>query len=135
MLAVVSHLMRTSTPDFFRTLSEHELSLTQVKMLNQLDRPDCDMPLTELAETLSLSLPAVSRAIDGLHQRGYVARHEDDRDRRVKRVRVTASGRRVLKRLMELRLHMLEDFTSTLSEEERAALIAALAPLVERVGR
>jgi DNA-binding MarR family transcriptional regulator len=135
MLTVVTHLMRASTPEFFRALSEHELSLTQVKMLNQLDRPGCDMPLTELAATLSLSLPTVSRAIDDLHQRGYVEREEDERDRRVKRVRVTAAGRRVLKRLVELRLNMLEGFTATLSEEERAALIAALAPLVERVGR
>jgi DNA-binding MarR family transcriptional regulator len=135
MFTVVTHLIRTSTPEFFRALSEHELSLTQVKLLHQVDRPECDMPLTELAETLSLSLPAVSRAIEDLHQRGYVERHEDERDRRVKRVRITAAGRRVLKQLVELRLHMLEGFTATLTEEERAALIAALAPLVERVGR
>jgi DNA-binding MarR family transcriptional regulator len=136
MLALVGHLMRSSTPDFFRALSEHELSLTQVKMLHQLDRPDCDpLPLTELAETLSLSLPAVSRAIEALQQRGYVERREDDRDRRVKRVRITASGRRVLTRLMEIRLKMLERFAATLSDEERRDLSAALAPIVERVRR
>ena len=135
MLALIGHLMRSSTPDFFRALSEHELSLTQVKMLHELDRPDCDLPLTELAETLSLSLPAVSRAIEALQQRGYVERREDDRDRRVKRVRITAAGRRVLKRLMEIRLNMLERFAATLSDDERRDLAAALVPIVERVRR
>ena len=135
MLALVGHLMRSSTPDMFRALSEHELSLTQVKMLHELDRPDCDLPLTELASTLSLSLPAVSRAIEALQRRGYVERREDDRDRRVKRVRITAAGRRVLEQLMEIRLHMLERFAATLSEEERDHLASALGPVVERVRR
>lgn len=135
MLDLVGHLMRTSTPDFFRALSEHELTLTQVKMLHQLDRPDCDLPLTELAATLSLSLPAVSRAIDALQERGYVERREDEHDRRMRRVRITAAGRRVLKRLMEIRLNMLERFAATLSDDERRDLAAALAPVVERVRR
>ena len=135
MLTLVGHLMRSSTPDFFRALSEHELSLTQVKMLHQLNEPDSDLQLTELAETLSLSVPAVSRAIDALEQRGYVERRADDRDRRVKRVRITASGRRVLARLMEIRLNMLERFAATLSDEERADLAAALEPVVARVRR
>ncbi|HVE67069.1 MAG TPA: MarR family transcriptional regulator [Solirubrobacteraceae bacterium] len=135
MLALVGHLMRTSTPDFFRALSEHELTLTQVKMLHQLAEPDCELPQSDLAETLSLSLPAVSRAIDGLQERGYVARHEDDQDRRVKRVTITAEGRRVLERLTEIRLNMLERFAATLSDAERADLAAALAPVVERVRR
>jgi DNA-binding MarR family transcriptional regulator len=135
MLALVGHLMRTSTPDFFRALSEHELTLTQVKMLHQLDEPDAELPLSELAEMLSLSLPAVSRAIDGLQQRGYVERREDDHDRRVKRVSITAAGRRVLSRLMEIRLNMLERFAATLTDEERRDLATALAPIVERVRR
>ena len=145
MLDLVGHLMRTSTPDFFRALSEHELTLTQVKMLHELDgrgrtldlpdRPDCDLPLTELAATLSLSLPAISRAIDALQERGYVERREDEHDRRMRRVRITAAGRRVLKRLMEIRLNMLERFAATLSDDERRDLAAALAPVVERVRR
>jgi DNA-binding MarR family transcriptional regulator len=133
MLDLVGYLMRSSTPDFFRALSEHELTLTQVKMLHELDRPECDLPLTELAATLSLSLPAVSRAIDALLDRGYVERREDEHDRRMRRVRITAGGRRVLKRLMEIRLNMLERFAATLSDDERRDLAAALAPIVERI--
>jgi DNA-binding MarR family transcriptional regulator len=133
MLPLVGYLMRSSTPDFFRALSEHELTLTQVKMLHELDRPECDLPLTELAATLSLSLPAVSRAIDALLDRGYVERREDEHDRRMRRVRITAGGRRVLKRLMEIRLNMLERFAATLSDDERRDLAAALAPIVERI--
>ncbi|MDQ4041200.1 MAG: MarR family transcriptional regulator [Actinomycetota bacterium] len=135
LLVVIRHLMRESTPEFFRALGDLELSVTQAKMLHELEERGADLPLTELAELLSLSLPAVSRAIEVLQQRGYVVRREDDQDRRVKRVRITPAGRRVLERLMRIRLKMLERFTSTLSEDERADLVRALGPLVEKAHR
>jgi DNA-binding MarR family transcriptional regulator len=135
MLGLVGYLMRSSTPDFFRALSEHELTFTQVKLLNELDRPECYLAQTELAANLALSLPAVSRAVDGLEARGYVERREDEHDRRMKRVRVTAAGRRVLRRLTETRLKLLERFAATLSDDERRDLAAALVPIGERVRR
>jgi DNA-binding MarR family transcriptional regulator len=135
MLGLVGHLMRSSTPDFLRALSEHELTFTQVKMLHELDQPDGDLAQSELGATLSLSLPAVSRAVDGLEARGYVERREDEHDRRMKRVRVTPAGRRVLGRLMDIRMNMLERFAETMSDDERRDLAAALAPVVERVRR
>jgi DNA-binding MarR family transcriptional regulator len=132
LYTLFAYLFGTSTPDFFRALSELDVSLTQVKLLHALDKPEADHALTDLAEEMSFSLPAASRAIDALHQRGLVDRREDERDRRMKRVRITAKGRDVLRRLNEVRVALLEQFTDTMTDAQRRRLLAALSPLVGR---
>jgi DNA-binding MarR family transcriptional regulator len=132
LFSFLGYLLRSTTPDMFRALGELDISLTQVKLLHALDDPDGEPSLKDLAECLSLSLPAASRAIDALHQRGYVDRREDEHDRRVKRVRITAVGAGALRRLNETRLAQLEEFAATMSGAERRRLAAALAPLVAR---
>jgi DNA-binding MarR family transcriptional regulator len=132
LFSFLGYLLRSTTPDMFRALGELDLTLTQVKLLHALDDPECELSLKDLAERLSLSLPTASRAIDGLHQRGYVARREDEHDRRMKRVRITAAGTGALRRLNQVRLAQLEEFAATMSAAERRRLAAALAPLVAR---
>jgi DNA-binding MarR family transcriptional regulator len=132
LFAVLGYLLRSTAPDMFRTLGELGLSLTQVKLLHALDDPERELSLKDLAECLSFSLPAASRAIDGLHQRGYVHRREDEHDRRMKRVRMTAAGTRALNRLNRTRLAHLEEFAATMTPAERRRLVAALAPLLAR---
>jgi DNA-binding MarR family transcriptional regulator len=132
LFAVVAYLLKSSTPDVFRAMGELELSMTQCKLLWVLEDADEELALKELGDRLGLSLPATSRAIDGLHQRGYVERRENERDRRMKGVRINEAGRDVLRRLGELRLARLEQFAATMSEAERRRLAAALSPLVAR---
>ena len=62
-----------------------------------------------LAESLGVSLPAMSRAVDGLFERGFVGREEDPADRRMKRVRLTDAGRTVPQALNEARLSALQE--------------------------
>jgi DNA-binding MarR family transcriptional regulator len=132
LFSVLGYLVKTTTPDLFRALGELELSLTQVKLLHCLDGGDRELALTDLAENLSLSLPAASRAIDALHQRGYVHRREDEHDRRIKRVRIAEAGTDALRRLNQTRLAQLEEFAATMTEAERRRLAGALASLLER---
>ena len=79
-----------------------------------------------------ISLPAASRTVDDLLRRGFVERHEDIDDRRMKRVSLTDNGRSVIRRLNAARLSGLEQFTQTLTEAERRKLSAALSKLLER---
>jgi DNA-binding MarR family transcriptional regulator len=132
LFSVLGYLVKTTTPDMFRALGELELSMTQVKLLHCLDGEDSELALSDLAENLSLSLPAASRAIEALHQRGYVERREDDHDRRMRRVRITDAGTAALRRLNHMRLAQLEDFAATMTEAERRRLTGALASLLER---
>jgi DNA-binding MarR family transcriptional regulator len=132
LFAILGYLLRTTTPDMFRALGELDLSMTQVKLLYALDDPERELSLKDLGEELNLSLPAASRAIDALHQRGYVDRREDEQDRRMKRVRITPAGTGAIAQLNRTRLAQLEEFAATMSEAERRRLAGALAFLLER---
>ena len=95
-------------------------------------RPE-PLPQSALSETLGLSGPAISRAVDGLFQRGEVKRAEDPRDRRSKLLTVSARGRRSLDRLIAIRLAAIKRFVAELTEEERTALSAGIAPIARRL--
>ena len=132
MYTLFAYLFSRSTPDFFRALSEADVTLTQVKLLHVLDRPDADHALKDLAEEMSFSLAGASRSIDALHQRGLVERREDEHDRRVKRVRITPEGQELLRNLNEMRVALLQQFVDDIPADQRRALLDALSPIVER---
>jgi DNA-binding MarR family transcriptional regulator len=132
IVTLFSYLFSNSTPDFFRALSEADVTLTQVKLMHVLDKPDADHTLKDLAEEMSFSLAGASRSIDALHQRGLVERREDEHDRRMKRVSITPDGQELLRRLNEMRVALLAQFVQTIPDSQRRQLLDALSPIVER---
>jgi DNA-binding MarR family transcriptional regulator len=108
--------------------------MTQVKMLMFLEEPG-ELSVKEIATAMNLSLPAASRAIDGLAQRGLVARRESETDRRMKLVSLRPGGQQIGAAIAASRLATYETFAADLSEEERSTLHAALLPIVERIRR
>jgi DNA-binding MarR family transcriptional regulator len=108
------------------------LSLSQIKCLQLLDDADRPLSLKAIGDRLGLSLPAASRAVDGLVKRHFVTRQEDPLDRRRKRVLVTEKGRRTFEELMALRVAGLRDFLERLAPGEREALADGLRPLACR---
>jgi DNA-binding MarR family transcriptional regulator len=131
VLAFLGYAQKSSGEDFFRMVGELELSLSQLKLLMVLSRFG-EQPLKDLAEKLSLSLPAASRAVDGLHRRDMVVRREDDEDRRQKRIAITDTGEAIVERLSAARLAGIETFIATLTTDEQENLARALAPIVAR---
>lgn len=123
---------RTSSGDFFRTVDELELSLTQMKALHVLaDREE--RSVKELGEALSLSFPAASRAVDGLVRRGLLERRECLEDRRARLVQLSPEGADAVRRMAEARLAGMTEFVDTLQEADRKALSRALAPILKRI--
>jgi DNA-binding MarR family transcriptional regulator len=132
MYALASYLMRTANLGTFNAIAELELSFTQIKTLCALE-PDAEgTSVKALADSLGLSLPATSRAVDGLYERGLVRREEDAEDRRMKRVRLTDAGRKVPLALNEARLSALAELISSLGDEEAASLAQALELILAR---
>ncbi|HEY1510870.1 MAG TPA: MarR family transcriptional regulator [Solirubrobacteraceae bacterium] len=132
LYALVVHLHKNCNADLFEAVGALELSLTQIKLLHHLDDVPSELTLKEAAERVHVSLPAASRMVDDLVRRGFVVRHEDAEDRRMKRVRLTEAGGAVIRRLNAARLTGLEQFTSTLTETERERLAEALSTLLQR---
>jgi DNA-binding MarR family transcriptional regulator len=134
MGVLTSHLNRCGSPDFIRFMADVDLSFTQVKMLMLLEDRG-EQSVKDVADALHLSLPAASRAIDGLAQRGLIDRRESESDRRSKIVSLRPGGRQIGEALIATRQQTYEDFASELSDDERSALHAALLPIVERIRR
>ncbi len=105
MYALAAYLLRDGrTSGTFNAIAELDLSFTQIKALCALELDGEERSVKALAESLGVSLPAMSRAVDGLFERGLVEREEDPADRRMKRVRLTSAGRKVPVALNEARL-------------------------------
>jgi len=125
---------RDSSPEMFRIIAEHELSFTQMKALHILDRGQ-SASVKELADQLAISLPAMSRSVDGLVQRGFVERTESAADRRARLLALLPKGRALVNRLSDARTKVLTSFAAQLTDDERTALHDALLPVVERTRR
>jgi DNA-binding MarR family transcriptional regulator len=132
MFALASYLMRTANVGTFNAIAELDLSFTQIKALCALEADGEERSVKALAESLGVSLPAMSRAVDSLFERGFVEREEDPEDRRMKRVRLTEAGRTVPRALNEARLSALQELLSSLGEEEADALEHALSLILGR---
>jgi DNA-binding MarR family transcriptional regulator len=132
LYALVAHLHKHCNSDLFEAVGALELSLTQIKLLHHLEDSSHELTLKEGAELVHVSLPAASRMVDDLVNRGYVERHEDADDRRMKRVSLTDEGRSVISRLNAARLIGLERFVQGLGGGERRVLAQALAKLLAR---
>jgi DNA-binding MarR family transcriptional regulator len=132
LYAIVVYLHKNCNNDLFEAVGALELTLTQIKLLHQLEDSSRVLTLKEAAELVHISLPAASRTVDDLVRRGFTERHEDLDDRRMKRVSLTDNGRAVIRRLNAARLNGLEQFAQNLTDTERAGLSKALSLLLER---
>jgi DNA-binding MarR family transcriptional regulator len=132
MYALASYLMRTANLGTFNTIAELDLSFTQLKSLCALEMDGEERSVKALAETLGVSLPAMSRAVDGLFERGLVDRKEDPSDRRMKQVCITEAGRKAPQALNEARLSALQELIGSLADDEARALSDALELILER---
>jgi DNA-binding MarR family transcriptional regulator len=132
MYALASYLMRSANVGTFNAIGELDLSVTQLKLLCALDAGGEERSVKALAETMGVSLPTMSRAVDGLFERGFVLRDEDPVDRRMKRVRLTDAGRRVPLALNEARLSALQELIGSLGDAEAGALEHALVLILKQ---
>ncbi len=132
MYALAAYMMRSANVGTFNAIAELDLSFTQIKALCALESDGQERSVKALADSLGVSLPAMSRAVDGLYERGLVGREEDKNDRRMKRVRLTTTGARVPLALNEARLSALQELIGSLTDEEADAMESALGLILAR---
>src|SRR5712692_535508 len=77
------------------TFEDFDYSLPQVASLLLLDEEE-EKTIKQVAEWLGRSPSTTSRLLDYLVVRGMITRREDERDRRMKRVAITAQGRAMI---------------------------------------
>ena len=131
----MKHLLMTTGRDFFAELEKAGVSVTQAKTLMFLIEAEKRISVKALSDLMGLSLPGVSRAIDGLVQRGEVSREEDPSDRRSKLLSITPHGRRTYERLLATRVAGVRRFVDELNPEEQEALARGLSAVAGRLHR
>jgi DNA-binding MarR family transcriptional regulator len=104
--------------------------MTQLKILHILDSSGKELTPSELAQFVGLSPAATGRAVDAMARAGLVSRRDDESDRRVKRLALTAVGSDAVTRITSARLQGLTRIVEGLGPNERMALSKALAPLL-----
>lgn len=113
---------------------EHGLSFIQLKAMIELSTVEsASAPcIQDVAEELGVSMPALSRAFDGLVQKDLISRSEDPDDRRRKRIGLTAAGKEIVNEFIYSRTEGALRFSASLDPAERKALDQAVGMLLER---
>jgi DNA-binding MarR family transcriptional regulator len=133
--ALMRHVFLYDRGNQLRVLEDSGLTTTQLKAMLELGGlGDCPptWQVSDLAELLGSSLPAMSRAVEGLVKKGLATRVEDPTDRRVRVVRITEDGTLLVDKLTTVKRNGLEAFASTLTAGQRRKLDAAVESLMDR---
>jgi DNA-binding MarR family transcriptional regulator len=135
LIALLRHLFLYDRGNMLRLIEESGLSMTQTKALLELGglgeaAEPCQV--SDLAETFGVSVPSMSRAVDGLVKQHLATRVEDPEDRRVRRVEITEKGKKLVETLVVVRQAGMEAFAASLSAEQRHRLDAAVDSLMDR---
>jgi DNA-binding MarR family transcriptional regulator len=133
--ALLRHLFLYDRGNMLRVIEESGLSMTQCKAvleLGGLGEARQTRQVSDLAETLGVSAPSMSRAVDGLVKKRLATRVEDAEDRRVKRVAITDRGKQLVDTLLVVRQAGIEAFAAGLTAAQRRKLDAAVDSLMDR---
>ena len=109
------------------------VTVGQVALLAAI-REEPGVGVRGLAMRERMSAPALSGYVDRLEAAGLVVRGPVEGDRRRVGLRLTDSGRRLLRSTRRLRTAWLAERVRGLSDEQLAALEAALEPLAMLAG-
>jgi DNA-binding MarR family transcriptional regulator len=135
LTALIRHVFRYDRGNQLRVIEDSGLSLTQCKALLELGglgREAHAWQVSDLAELFGVSVPSMSRAIDGLVKKELATRVEDPDDRRARQVAITDAGKALVETLVTVRQAGVESFTATLSAAQRRKLDAAVEALMDR---
>jgi len=133
--ALLRHLFLYDRGNLLRVIEESGLSMTQSKALLELGGLGEETEarqVTDLAEALGVSVPSMSRAVDGLVRKRLASRVEDPLDRRVRRIEITARGKKLVEALVVVRQAGMETFAASLTAAQRRKLDAAVDALMDR---
>ncbi len=119
--------MRVTRAHFERKMVELGVPAPVAQLLISLGASE-PVTMSELAEALRLEPPTITGIVNTLEEQGYVTRGPHPRDRRLRVVRVTPSGRTLQRRLWN---HLLSDFPplAALDPPQQAQLVDLLERL------
>jgi DNA-binding MarR family transcriptional regulator len=105
----------------------HDLSAEQFHILRHIHKGAGSV--SQLAQVKGISRPAVSQAVNGLVDRGLVARSQEAQDRRYVHLRLTDTGRSVLDEVFSATRDWMSSQLSSLTDAEIEQVLTGLSLL------
>ena len=101
------------------------LTTAQIKLLTCFGDKDLHT-MTELSTSLAVSMPTMTAMVDRLEAANMVKRERDRVDRRVVQVRLTAAGKKELKKLIHIRKSEMEKILMNLDQKEMETFLGSI---------
>ena len=127
VLEVVPLVMRAIRAEMRRQRTA-DLSVPQFRTLAFIDR-NVDASLSDVAEHIGLTLPSMSKIVDGLVSRKLVTRQTAPEDRRRMTLTLTGRGQAALQASREATRACLAEDLAALTERERETIKQAMCSL------
>lgn len=123
---IIKEFARRQTNDLYKG----KITLPQFLILDFLAREN-EPKMTALAHFMHVTTAAMTGIIDRLVRDGYVLRGHDSKDRRIVKIRLTAKGAELVKKVYKQRRQMIIDIFGRISEADRQDYLRILKQIKE----
>ncbi len=105
--------------------SNSDMHMGQLHCLGLVQEQD-GITMKEIATMLQIASPSATSFVDRLVQLGYVLRKQDQKNRKLVRLTITTSGKRILKEKMAGKKKMFQGLLRALSKKDQQTLLTIL---------
>jgi len=113
----------------FDLLREKHLTMIQIYGLSFIkEKKNCQ--LKQLANAFSITLPTANSLVEKLVSLGLVSKTHDKKDQRVIRLKITAKGNDLIKKIAKEKEKCFADFINKLSNKEKEQLLVILKKII-----
>jgi len=132
LIALLPDLEKAFRTDKPQEVLHMDISLPEIFVLGELSSKE-NPTMSELGRSISMDLSTLTRTVDKLVKKEFVARKPDPEDRRMVRVALTAKGRRIISRFEEARKKHIESILRQMTLQERRDLLNIFKTLHGRI--
>lgn len=130
-MRVTHRFHRMQMTELFSGISRGEFVALEVLRQNRMDNPEQQgMYVSGLAGRMRVSMPAASRMLKALEQKGWIERHVDKEDRRNTFIHLTAAGEGMVVRTKQQLQYFNERVFEKMGLEETRQLLALWERLI-----
>jgi len=120
--------MKKFAPD--RTTIGNKFGITNVQLMTlHFVKHSDNCKTSDIADFLSVSPPDATRIVETLVKKGFVERINDEKDRRIIRLRVTRNGKKVIEILKQELALSFSKILEKINEQDAKALLRGMKAL------
>ena len=92
------------------------------------------LTMSELAQVMNVSLPTLTGIIDRMVKNGYTQRERVETDRRLVKVRLTQTGKRIINEFQKQKRNRFKHMLTAFNQQDRRIFLRLMSKLVNGLG-